>query len=179
LKTFNLLGKISDCLICFTDSIMAEDKQNSEKNIVTNRKARHEYEIIDRIETGLVLLGSEVKSLRDGKASLADAYARVMDGEVWVIGMHISPYKQANFEPADPLRDRKLLLHKREIKKLNRQVMEKGITLIPLRLYFKNNIAKVELGLCRGKRQYDKKRTIAQRDAQREMQREEKEFGKR
>jgi len=158
---------------------MDDEKQITEKNIVTNRKARHEYEIIDRIETGLVLLGSEVKSLREGKASLADAYARVLEGEVWVISMHISPYKQASFEPTDPLRDRKLLLHKREIKKLSRQVMEKGITLIPLRLYFKNNIAKVELGLCRGKRQYDKNQAIAQRDAKRDMQREEKEFGKR
>ena len=120
-------------------------QQNSEKNIVTNRKARHEYEIIDRIETGLVLLGSEVKSLRDGKASLADAYARVMDGEVWVIGMHISPYKEATFQNHDPLRDRKLLLHRNEIKKLARRVDEKGFTLIPLRLYFRKNIAKLEI----------------------------------
>ena len=158
---------------------MADEKKITEKNIVTNRKARHEYEIIDTVEAGLVLLGSEVKSLREGKANLADAYARVKEGEVFVIGMHISAYKQANFEPADPLRERKLLLNKREIKKLDRQVLEKGITLIPLRLYFKNNIAKLELGLCRGKRQYDKKRAIAQRDAKRDMQREQKEFGKR
>lgn len=158
---------------------MSDEKRMIEKNIVTNRKARHEYEIIDTVEAGLVLLGSEVKSLREGKASLADAYARVKVGEVFVIGMHISPYKQASFEPADPLRERKLLLNKREIKKLDRQVLEKGVTLIPLRLYFKNNIAKIELGLCRGKRQYDKKRAIAQRDAKRDMQREEKEFRKR
>jgi SsrA-binding protein len=149
---------------------------SEEKTIVTNRKARHEYEIVDQIEAGLVLLGSEVKSLRAGRANLGDAYARVIKGEVWVIGMHISPYKEATFQNHDPLRDRKLLLHRNEIKKLARKVEEKGFTLIPLRLYFRNNIAKLDLGIARGKRQYDKKVAIAQKDAKREMEREQKKF---
>jgi SsrA-binding protein len=149
---------------------------NEEKTVVTNRKARHEYEIIDRIEAGLVLVGSEVKSLRAGRANLGDSYARVIKGEMWIIGMHISPYKEATFQNHDPRRERKILLHRNEIKKLTRRVEEKGFTLIPLRLYFKNNIAKLELGLARGKRQYDKKVTIAQRDAKREMEKEQKKF---
>jgi len=146
------------------------------KNIVTNRKARHDYEITDSIEAGLVLQGSEVKSLRDGKANISDAYARFRQGELWLIGMHITPYKQATFEITEPLRDRKLLLHKLELKRLSRKIEEKGFTLIPLKLYFKNNIAKVELGLARGKRRYDKKADIAQRDAKRDMEREQKKF---
>jgi SsrA-binding protein len=149
---------------------------NEEKTVVTNRKARHEYEITDRIEAGLALVGSEVKSLRAGRANLGDAYARVIKGEVWVIGMHISPYKEATYQNHDPLRDRKLLLHKSEIKKLSRKIEEKGFTLIPLRLYFRRNIAKLELGIARGKRQYDKKVAIAQKDAKREMEREQKKF---
>jgi len=146
------------------------------KIIVTNRKARHDYEITGSYETGLVLVGSEVKSLRQGKASLSDSYARILKGEMWVIGMHIAQYKEATFENHEPLRDRKLLLHRAEIKKLARQVEEKGITLIPLKLYFKNNIAKLDLGLARGKRKYDKKESIARRDAQRDMEREQKKF---
>jgi SsrA-binding protein len=149
---------------------------SEEKTVVSNRKARHEYEIVDQVEAGLVLLGSEVKSLRAGRANLADSYARVTKGEVWVIGMHISAYKEATFQNHDPLRDRKLLLHRSEIKKLARRVHEKGFTLIPLRLYFRKNIAKLELGIVRGKRQYDKKVAIAQRDAKREMEREQKKF---
>ena len=155
---------------------MVDKTDASEKNIVTNRKARHDYEIVQSIEAGIALLGSEVKSMREGKASLADAYARIKEGEVWVIGMHVPQYKQAVFEPVDPMRERKLLLHRNEIKKLSRQVLEKGVTLIPLRLYFKNNIVKVELGLARGKRQYDKKVTIAERDARRDLDREQKKF---
>lgn len=156
-----------------------ENNQVKDKTIVTNRKARYQYEIVDNLECGLVLLGSEVKSLREGKASLADAHARVRDNEIWLIGMHIPAYKQAAFEVTDPLRDRKLLLHKSEIKKLARKILEKGVTLIPLRLYFKNNIAKVDLGLARGKRQYDKKRVIAERDAKRDLQRLRKEINRR
>jgi SsrA-binding protein len=146
------------------------------KVIVTNRKAWHDYEITGNVEAGLVLLGSETKSLREGKANIGDAYARVKKGEVWIIGMHISPYKQAAFENHDPLRDRKALLRKPEIKKLFRRIEEKGVTLIPLKLYFKNNWAKVELGIARGKRKYDKKEAIARRDAQRDLQREQKKF---
>ena len=138
-----------------------------EKNIVINRKARHEYDIVDSLEAGIVLAGSEVKSMRAGRANLSDAYARVVRGEVWLSGMHISPYKEATDQNHDPLR---------EIKKLTRRVEEKGFPLIPLRLYFKNNRVKVELGLARGKRQYDKKHAIAQRDAKRDMEREQKKF---
>lgn len=152
-----------------------EDKADI-KVIVTNRKARHNYEITNSVEAGLVLVGSEVKSLRQGKASLSDAYARVQKGEVWVIGMHIAHYKEATTENHDPLRERKLLLHRQEIKKLTRQVEEKGVTLIPLKLYFKNNIVKLDLGIARGKRKYDKKEAIAQRDAKRDLEREQKKF---
>lgn len=152
-----------------------EEKQEI-KNIVTNRKARHNYEITSSVEAGLVLRGSEVKSLRQGKSSLSDSYATVKKGEIWVVGMHIAQYKEATFENHDPLRERKLLLHKQEIKKLNRQIQEKGVTLIPLKLYFKNNIVKMELGLARGKRKYDKKEAIAQRDIKRDMEREQKQF---
>jgi len=147
-----------------------------EKNIVINRKARHEYDIVDSLEAGIVLAGSEVKSMRAGRANLSDAYAWVARGEVWLNGMHVSPYKEATDQNHDPLRERKLLLHSSEIKKLARRVEEKGFTLIPLRLYFKNNRVKVELGLARGKRQYDKKHAIAQRDAKRDMEREQKKF---
>ena len=158
---------------------MSKNEHNiikTEKTIVTNRKARHDYYIIDEIETGIVLKGSEVKVLRAGKASLSDAYARIKGGEVWLIGMHIPPYEKASFQKEDPMRDRKLLLHKNEIKKLIRRVEEKGITLVPLRLYFKKNIAKLGLGIARGKRQYDKKAAIAQRDAKRDLEREQKKF---
>lgn len=147
-----------------------------QKIIVNNRKARYEYEIIDSIEAGIVLLGSEVKSLRDGKANFSDSYARIKDGELWIIGMHISQYKQNTIQILDPLRDRKLLLHKNEIKRLARRVEEKGITLVPLRLYFSKNIAKIELGIARGKRQYDKKTAIAEKDAQRDLEREQKKY---
>jgi len=147
-----------------------------EKTIVNNRKARHDYHIIDEIEVGLVLKGSEVKSLRSGKGSLADAYARIRQNEVWLIGMNIPVYEKAAIEQEDPTRDRKLLLHRREIKKLIRRVEEKGVTLVPLRLYFKNNLAKLMLGIARGKRQYDKKVEIAKRDAKRDLDREQKRF---
>jgi SsrA-binding protein len=153
---------------------MSEDK--TEKNVVTNRKARHEYEIIDRIEAGIVLIGSEVKSLRAGKANLGDAYGRVKDNEVWIVDMHISPYDKAAMQPPDPLRERKLLLHRNEIKRLARRMQEKGYTLIPLRVYFKNNLVKLELGIARGKRKYDKKAAIAERDAKRDIDREQKQF---
>ena len=146
------------------------------KVIVTNRKARHNYEITSSLEAGLVLQGSEVKSLRAGKASLVDAYGRIRNGELWIIGMHIAQYKEATFANHEPTRDRKLLLHKQEIKKIKRKVEEKGITLVPLKLYFKNNIAKLELGIARGKRKYDKKVTIAERDAKRDAQREQKQY---
>ncbi len=146
------------------------------KLIVSNRKATFEYSIIERIEAGISLMGTEVKSLREGRANLTDAYAVVDDGEVVLKGLHISAYSHTSQTKLDTRRDRKLLLHKREIRRLFGKVREKGLTLVPLRLYFNNvGIAKVELGLARGKREYDKRRSIAERDAEREMQRALKE----
>lgn len=139
--------------------------------VANNKKARHDYHIIDTIEAGIALKGSEVKSIREGKVNLQDAYARFKKGELWLIGMHISPYKQAAFEQPDPRRDRKLLLHKRELKRLFRQTEEKGVTIVPLKIYFKKHLVKVELGIARGKKQYDKRASIAERDQKREMDR--------
>lgn len=146
------------------------------KIVTTNKKARHDYHIIDTVEAGLVLKGTEVKSLRAGKCSLQDSYARIIDGEVWVIGMHISPYENQGYVSHDPDARRKLLLHKDEIRRLHRQVQEKGMTLIPLKVYFKNGWAKIELGLASGKRKYDKRRDLAERDQKREMKRLEKKY---
>lgn len=150
---------------------MADD---SGKVVTKNRKARHDYEIISSIEVGIVLLGSEVKAMREGKANLTDAYARIRNKELWIIGMHISPYTKADMENHDPLRDRKLLVHKNELKKLSRQVEEKGVTLIPLKVYFNRHLVKVDLGLARGKRKYDKRAAIAERDSKRDMERQQK-----
>ncbi len=144
------------------------------KIVVTNRKARHDYEIVDSYEAGLVLQGSEVKAVREGRVNLTDAYARFIKGELWVVGMHISPYTKAVAEPHDPLRMRKLLLHRRELKKLYRGIQEKGFTLIPLKVYLKNHLIKLELGLGRGKRKYDKRAAIAERDQKRELDRARK-----
>ena len=149
-----------------------EEKATEERITISNRKARHEYEVLDSFEVGLVLRGSEVKSLRLGNANLLDSYAYVKAGEVWLSGMHINPYEQANILNHEPLRERKLLLHKKEIRKLVGKTSEKGLTLIPLKVYFKNGRAKVEVGLCRGKRSYDKRAAIAKRDTEREMRRQ-------
>src|SRR6266581_5399682 len=142
----------------------------AEKTIAENRKARHEYELLDRFEAGLVLTGTEVKSLRDGGASLQQADADVRDGEVWLIGAHIAEYGQGNVHNHEPDRDRKLLLHRREIASLLGKVRERGLTLVPTRLYFKDGRAKVEIAVARGKELYDKRRDIAKRDAQRDME---------
>lgn len=150
---------------------MADDKN---KVITKNRKARHDYEIIDTIETGIVLLGTEVKAAREGRINLTDSYARINKNELWLIGMHISTYSKADMENHDPLRDRKLLVHQLQIKRLNRQVEEKGVTLIPLRIYFNRHLVKVELGLARGKRKYDKRAVIAARDQKRDLERLQK-----
>ena len=138
----------------------------------SNRKARHDYEVLDSFEAGMVLKGSEVKSLRLGNANLQDSYAFVKEGEVWLSGMHINTYEQANIMNHDPRRERKLLLHKKEIRKLVGKTTEKGLTLIPLKVYFKDGRAKVELGLCKGKRSYDKRAAIAKRETEREMRRQ-------
>ena len=140
-----------------------------------NRKAFHDYFVEERYEAGISLSGTEVKSIRAGTLNLRDAYCSVRDGELFVHGMHISPYEKGNIFNKDPIRDRRLLMHKREIRKLHALVQQDGYTLIPLSVYFKNARVKVEVGLCRGKKNYDKRASIAQRDAEREMDRHMKE----
>jgi SsrA-binding protein len=144
----------------------------AEKLIAENRRARHDYHFLDRVEAGLVLSGSEVKSLRQGQAVLQRAYADARSGELWLVGLHIPPYDQASVAPHDPDRERKLLLHRREIDRLAAQVAEKGLTLVPTRLYFKDGRAKVELALARGKEGRDKRRDIADRESKRRIERE-------
>jgi SsrA-binding protein len=151
---------------------MTTEQTVEEKTIVTNRKALHDYFIIDRYETGIVLKGTEVKSLRQGMANLQDGYATLKNGEIWLIGMHISPFEKGNINNHDPKRDRKLLMHKREIRRLIGKIAEKGLTLIPLRVYFKKNIVKVELGLAKGKKSYDKREAIKERETKRQIQRD-------
>lgn len=146
------------------------------KIIAENRKARFNYFIDEEFEAGLVLVGTEVKSLRQGRANLKDAYARIKNGEVFVYQLHIGPYPFAYYDNHDPLRPRKLLLHKREIKKLFSKVNEKGHTLIPLKLYFKAGKVKISLALARGKRKYDKREAIKRRDEQRDLDRERKAY---
>ena len=141
------------------------------KIICQNKKARHEYELGDRFEAGLVLTGTEVKSLRLGKANLTDAYARIIGGEAWLIGAHISPYPWAYFDNHDPLRKRKLLLNKKELKRLYGKVKEDGRSLIPLKLYFKNGLAKAEISLARGKKIHDKRQSLKEAEAKIEMAR--------
>ena len=138
---------------------------------ISNRKARHEYFIIEALEAGIVLTGTEVKSLRKGNANLQDSYAELRSGEVWLEGMHISPYEQGNINNHDPRRRRKLLLQRKQIRKLISGMKEKGLTLIPLSVYFKGPYAKVELALARGKKSYDKRDAIAKRDAERDIAR--------
>lgn len=144
-----------------------------QKTVVSNRRAVHDYQILERYETGIVLSGAEVKSLRGGRGSLAEAFARVRDGEVWIEGMHIPPYEQAMDKRSyDPTRPRKLLLHRKEIERLIGKTAEKGLALIPIRVYFSHGLAKMELGLGRGKRQFEKRQAIAEREHRREMERE-------
>ena len=143
----------------------------SEKLIASNRRARHNFDILETYEAGLVLRGTEVKALRDSRADLKESYARVEGGEAWLIGCHISPYAQGNRANHDPLRPRKLLLHRKEISRLLGKIMEKGLTLVPLRLYFKAGRAKVEIGLARGKKTVDKRHAIREREERREMDR--------
>ena len=146
--------------------------QNSEeKNITSNRKAFHEYFIDQKIEAGIVLLGTEVKALRNGKANLVDAYASIKDSEVWMVNAHIGVYDHGNINNHEPLRKRKLLLKRSEIRKLENKVKQKGYSLIPLRLYFSNGKVKVEIGLARGKKSYDKREAIKQKDAKRDLDR--------
>ena len=144
---------------------------NHVKIIATNRKARHDYLIEDTIEAGIVLTGSEIKSLRAGQVNLRDSYATIRDGEAWLLNTHIAPYKQASFENHEPRRERKLLLHRREINRLTGKLQEKGLTLVPLQIHLKNSRAKVQLGLARGKKAFDKRQAMRERDDRRQIER--------
>ena len=146
-------------------------RKTGEKVIVDNRRARHEYHLLDRVEAGLALTGSEVKSLRQGHATMQRAFADARDGELWLVGVHIPAYEQASVAPHDPERARKLLLHRRQIDQLSAQVAERGLTLVPTRLYFKNGRVKVEIAVARGKELRDKRRDLAKRDAERQIER--------
>jgi len=142
------------------------------KNVAVNRKARHEYHILDTYEVGLVLKGTEVKSLRENKVSLRESFAQFENNELYIMNMHISPYAFGNIFNVDPKRTRKLLMHKREIDRLKAQVQEKGLTLVPLRIYFKRGHAKMELALAKGKKLYDKRQSLAEKAVQRDVERE-------
>jgi SsrA-binding protein len=150
---------------------LAEARRDGERAVTVNRRARHDYEILETYEAGIMLTGSEVKSLRDGRANLKDSFARVDRGEVFLLNAHISPYAAASRFGHEPERNRKLLLHREEIDKLAGKVNERGFTLVPLRIYFKNGRAKVALGLGRGKKSYDKRQSIKEREMRREADR--------
>jgi SsrA-binding protein len=145
------------------------------KMIAENRRARHEFHILDRVEAGIALTGTEVKSLRDGGGNLRDAYAMLRGGEMFLVGANIAPYRQGNLANHEPLRDRKLLLHRREIEQLGAKVAQRGMTLVPLSLYFTNGRVKLEIGLAKGKEGADKRHAMAERDAKRQMERVVKE----
>jgi SsrA-binding protein len=148
---------------------VAGKQTNGTKLIAQNRRARHDYAIEDTLEAGIALLGTEVKSCRIGKVNLADSYASVRDGEVWLLGCHISPYSHGNRSNHDPVRPRKLLLHRDEIERLHQKIAREGRTVVPLRLYFKHGLAKAELAVARGRKTHDKRSAIAERDAERRM----------
>jgi SsrA-binding protein len=151
---------------------MARGRDDGEKTVASNRRARHDYAILERYEAGIVLTGGEVKSLRGGRASLAEAFARVQGGEVWLEGMHVPPYEAGDKRTHVPVRPRKLLLHRHEIEELEAAQQQDRLTLVPLRVYFTHGIAKVELALGRGKRAHEKRQAIAKREHQREIERE-------
>jgi SsrA-binding protein len=151
-------------------------RDDGEKTVATNRKARRDYQIVERMEAGIVLTGDEVKSLRGGRASLNEAFARVRDGEAWLEGMHVPPYEQGDTRRHQPTRPRKLLLHRKEISRLIGKQQEQRLTLIPLRVYFVHGLAKVELGVGRGKRDYEIRQTLKKRQHEREI---EQELGRR
>ena len=142
---------------------------SEDRIVATNRRARHEYEILETFEAGLVLRGTEVKSLRTGQVNFKDSYATVRNSELWLLGCHISPYSHGTDANHDPERDRKLLLHRREIRRLTGKIAERGLTVVPLKLYFKAGRAKIEIGLARGKKLHDKRATLRERETRREM----------
>jgi SsrA-binding protein len=141
-----------------------------DRTVSSNRRARHDYQIVETLEAGIQLTGSEVKALRGGRASLSEAYGRVREGEAWLEGMHIPPYEQGVTKGYDPIRPRKLLLHRREIDRLFGKMKEQGLAMVPMRVYFTHGIAKLELGLGKGKREFEKRQAIARRDSEREME---------
>ena len=147
---------------------MKSEREAAQKNIAENRKAFHDYHIVESFEAGIVLVGTEVKAIREGSANLRDSFARVEDGEVWLYNVHINPYSHRGYADHEPTRRRKLLLHRHEIKKLIGKTVEKGMTLVPTRLYFNNGHVKVSLALAKGKQAHDKRETIKRREADRE-----------
>ncbi len=147
------------------------DNKNNVKLIAQNKKARHEYFILETYECGIELFGTEVKSIREGKVNIKEAYANIKGGEVWLHAMNISPFEKGNIFNRDPLRDKRLLMHKREILKLSQSLKEQGLSLVPLKVYLKNSLVKVELALVKGKKLYDKREDIARRDARRSIDR--------
>lgn len=153
----------------------ADKNKSGDRLVATNRKAYHDYFIDETLEAGLVLVGSEIKSIRAGQVNLRDSYVAIRDGEAWLIGSHIAGYTEASFQDHEPRRERKLLLHRQEILRWRIKVEQRGYTIVPLRLYLKNNRAKVEIGLARGKRSYDKREAIAERESERDVQRALKE----
>jgi SsrA-binding protein len=148
---------------------------SARKVIAENRKARHDFHIVERVEAGIALTGTEVKSLRDGGGTIRESYAQLRDGEMFLVGANIAPYKQGNIQNHEPTRERKLLLHRREIEQLGAKVAQRGMTLVPLSLYLVGGKVKLELGLARGKEGVDKRQSIAERDARRQMERAVKE----
>ena len=146
-----------------------------DKTVAVNRRARHEYAVEETLEAGLALTGTEIKSIRAGRVNLAEAYARIEKGEAWLIGAHIAPYEQGNRNNHEPTRTRKLLLHRDQIAELVGRTQAKGFTLVPMKLYIRNGMAKLEIGIGRGKKEFDKRRTIAERDARRDLERSTKE----
>ena len=146
-----------------------------DKTVAVNRRARHEYSVEETLEAGIALTGTEIKSIRAGRVNLAEAYARIERGEAWLIGAHIAPYEQGNRNNHEPTRTRKLLLHRDQISELVGRTQAKGFTLVPLKLYIRNGMAKLEIGVAKGKKAHDKRRTIAERDARRELERSTKE----
>jgi SsrA-binding protein len=148
--------------------VAKSEREQAQKNIAENRKAFHDYHIVETFETGMALVGTEVKAIREGNANLRDSFARVEDGEVWAYNIHINPYSHRGYADHQPTRRRKLLLHRREIRKLIGKTVEKGMTLVPLRMYFKNGYVKLALALAKGKHAHDKRETIKRREADRE-----------
>ncbi len=146
-------------------------EETSERVVTTNRKARHDYHVLESLEAGIALTGTEIKSVRQAAVTLSEGFAQLRKGEIWLVGVHISPYKEGSYANVDPMRERRLLLHRKEIRKLAAKLADKGTTLVPLKMYFKGNKAKLQLGLCRGKREYDRRQDIRTRDAERDLRR--------